>query len=574
LKITRDCTVPMRDGVRLATDIYTPSAPGPFPVVLHRLPYGKHQAMSIGEVATFVDAGYAVAIQDTRGRFSSEGEFSPFTNERSDGEDALAWLAEQSWCDGTVAMVGASYHGATQWMAAASAPSSLRAIAPAFTSVDYYDGWIYRGGAFQLGFALYWTMRFLALSEFQRQKEPSPGASAELKDLISSIDNMPEVYETLPLLNAPLPALAGYYSDWLRHPVRDDFWEALDTKRLHQTVAAPRLIIGGWYDCFLGGTLASYLGARKYGSSNSGANPRLIIGPWAHGVLGGEFPEAMFGTNADAAMLPLIGEQIRFFDHHVRGLANGAELDPPVKLFVMGSNHWRTAESWPIPGTDFVPFYLHGDGRAGSNDNGWLSTAVPGNEPPDVFSYDPRDPVPTVGGQTFLPGLRVAANSGPRDQRAVECRPDVLLFTTPQLTRDVDVIGPVVLKLYASSSALDTDFTGKLVDVHPDGSSVILTDGILRARYRYSLGAPKPLHPGEVYELVIDLWGTANRFKAGHRIRLEISSSNFPRFDRNTNTGGVIAEEGHSAFVVAHNTIYHDRDRPSHLLLPLAGPDG
>jgi putative CocE/NonD family hydrolase len=557
LKVTRDCAVPTRDGVRLATDIYMPPDPGPFPVVLHRLPYGKHQAMSIGEITTFVDAGYAVAIQDTRGRFSSEGEFSPFANERSDGEDVLAWLVEQSWCDGTVAMVGASYHGATQWMAAASAPSCLRAIAPAFTSVDYYDGWIYRGGAFQLGFALYWTMRFLALSYFQRQKEPSPGASAELKDLISSIDNMSEVYETRPLVDAPLPARAAYYSDWLRHPARDDFWEALDIERLHQKVAAPSLIIGG---------------ARKYGTSDVSRNPRLIIGPWAHGVLGGEFPEASFGTNADAAMLPLIHEQIRFFDHHVRGLANGADLDPPVKLFVMGSNEWRTEESWPIPGTDFVPFYLHGDGRAGTNDDGWLSTTVPRSEPPEVFSYDPCDPVPTIGGQTFLPGLRIAANSGPRDQRDVEHRPDVLLFTTLPLTRDVDVVGPVVLKLYASSSALDTDFTGKLVDVHPDGSSVILTDGILRARYRYSLSAPKPLHPGEVYELLIDLWGTANRFKAGHRIRLEISSSSFPRFDRNTNTGGAIAADGDSACVVAHNTIYHDRDRPSHLLLPMVGP--
>jgi putative CocE/NonD family hydrolase len=198
-----------------------------------------------------------------------------------------------------------------------------------------------------------------------------------------------------------------------------------------------------------------------------------------------------------------------------------------------------------------------------------LSTEVPDAEPPDIYRYDPRDPVPTLGGQTFLPGLRVAANSGPRDQRTVESRPDVLLFSTSPLACDIDVIGPVVLTLFASSSALDTDFTGKLVDVYPDGRAVILTDGILRARYRYSLSEPQLLRAGEVYELCIDLWATANRFKAGHRIRLEVSSSNFPRFDRNTNTGGAIAQEDHTARVVACNTIYHDQDRRSHLLLPV-----
>jgi uncharacterized protein len=571
LKVRRDRAVPMRDGMRLATDIYLPADPGPFPVVLHRLPYGKDQAMPVGDIAAFLDAGYAVVIQDTRGRFSSEGEFTPFTSERADGEDVLAWLVEQNWCDGSVAMVGASYHGATQWMAAASAPPSLRAIAPGFTPNSYYDGWMYRGGAFQLGFVLYWTMGFLALSDLQKRAGSDPADPAELDELIACIDRMPEVYEILPLTAVPLPAVARYYVDWLGHPHDDDFWKPLAPEQHYHEVTAPSLNIGGWYDCFLGGTLANYLGMKRHGMSRASRNPRLIIGPWAHGVLGGEFPELMFGTNADAAMLPLVGEQIRFFDHHVRGVGNGAETDPAVKLFVMGANVWREEQSWPIPGTSFVPVYLHSGGHAGRDHDGVLSTRVPGPEPADSFLYDPRDPVPTLGGQTFLPGLRVAANAGPRDQRPVERRPDVLLFTTPPLTSDVEVIGPVVLRLYASSSAVDTDFTGKLVDVYPDGRAVILTDGILRARYRYSLGQPQPLRPGEVYELCIDLWATANRFRAGHRIRLEIASSNFPRFDRNTNTGGVIAEEDDTSCVVARNTIYHDRDRPSHLLLPLVG---
>jgi hypothetical protein len=561
----------MRDGVRLATDIYLPETPGRFPVVLHRLPYGKHQALPLRDITAFVDAGYAVVIQDTRGRFSSEGEFTPFTSEHADGEDVLAWLVEQRWCEGSVAMVGASYHGATQWMAAASAPPSLRAIAPGFTSSDYYAGWMYRGGAFQLGFVLYWTMGFLALGELQRRAGSGPAAAAELAELITCIDRMPQVYETLPLTAAPLPAFARYYAEWLRHPQPDDFWRSLAPGQQYREITAPSLNIGGWYDCFLGGTLANYLGMKQHGMSHACRNPRLIIGPWAHGVLGGEFPELTFGTNADAAMLPLVDEQIRFFDRHVRGVDNGGHTDPAVKLFVMGANVWREEQSWPIPGTRFVPFYLHSGGRAGTHEDGVLSTKVPGTEPPDALLSDPRDPVPTLGGQTFLPGLRVAANAGPRDQRPVECRPDVLVFTTAPLPRDLEVIGPVVLNLWGSSSALDTDFTGKLVDVYPDGRAVILTDGILRARYRYSLGQPRSLRPGEVYALCIDLWATANRFRAGHCIRLEVASSNFPRFDRNSNTGGSIAKEDHTAFVVARNMIYHDRDHPSHLLLPLVG---
>jgi hypothetical protein len=525
--------------------------------------------MPVGDIVAFVDAGYAVVIQDTRGRFSSEGEFTPFTCERADGEDVLAWLVHQSWCDGSVAMVGASYHGATQWLAAASAPPSLRAIAPGFTSSSYYDGWMYRGGAFQLGFVLYWTLGFLALSDLRSRAASGRADPAELEELIGSIDRLPEVYESLPLTAAPLPAVASYYVDWLRHPEDDDFWRPLAPEQHYGEVTAPSLNIGGWYDCFLGGTLANYLGMKQHGGSRASRRPRLIIGPWAHGVLGGEFPELLFGTKADAAMLPLVGEQIRFFDRHVRGVDKDAATDPAVKLFVMGANVWRDEESWPIPGTRFVPLYLRSGGHAGTGDDGVLSTTVPDAEPPDVFLYDPRDPVPTLGGQTFLPGLRVGANSGPRDQRSVERRSDVLLFTTPPLACDVEVIGPLVLTLYASSSALDTDFTGKLVDVYPDGRAVILTDGILRARYRYSLRRPQPLRFGEVYALRIDLWATANRFRAGHRIRLEVASSSFPRFDRNTNTGGPIAEEGHAACVVARNTIYHDRDHPSHLLLPV-----
>lgn len=558
----------MRDGVRLATDVYIPQAPGQFPAVLHRLPYGKRQAMSIDDVDAFADAQYAVVIQDTRGRFDSEGEFTPFSDERRDGEDTLRWLTQQDWCNGRIGMVGASYHGATQWMAASADPPGLRAIAPSFTSTDYYDGWMYRGGAFQLGFALYWTMRFLELSGLQRRARAEPKTAAEIAELIRTIDRSQEVYETMPLVDVRLPSAATYYRDWLAHPTRDSYWSRTAPEQDYRQIAIPTLNIGGWYDCFLGGTLANYAGVKANGRTRLSRSPRLIIGPWAHGVLGGEFPELMFGINADAGIVPLIQEQVRFFDQHVRGV-RGPDDAPNVKLFVMGANMWREEPSWPLPATRYVPYYL--SGRRGGDDShsGALSTTAPVAEPPDEFEYDPADPVPTVGGQTFLPGLRMAVNAGPRDQRALQHRPDVLCFTTSPLKRDLDVIGPVVATLYASSSAPDTDFTAKLVDVHPDGTAIILTDGILRARYRESLATPRPLTPGEIYELHIDLWATANRFKAGHRIRVEVSSSNFPRFDRNTNTGGAIAHEALSDCQVARNTIYHDREHPSHILLPV-----
>jgi putative CocE/NonD family hydrolase len=236
----------------------------------------------------------------------------------------------------------------------------------------------------------------------------------------------------------------------------------------------------------------------------------------------------------------------------------------------MGADVWRSEESWPLPDTRFVPYYLHSDGRAALvPEHGTLSVDPPVDEQSDLFVYDPHDPVPTIGGQTFLPGLRIGANAGPRDQRTIERRPDVACYTTPVLERDTEVTGPITLTLYASSSARDTDFTGKLVDVHPDGRAMILTEGILRARYRSSTTSTELLEPGEVYELTIDLWATANVFKAGHRIRLEVSSSNFPRFDRNLNTGGVIAGGRDSRFIAAENRVYHDARHPSHVVLPL-----
>jgi len=344
-------------------------------------------------------------------------------------------------------------------------------------------------------------------------------------------------------------------ADWVAHPDYDDFWKAVAPCENYDRITAPALNFGGWFDIFLGGTLANYTAMKER------AQQKLIIGPWAHGYNGGAFVDRNFGMMAHDGVADVTSDQIRWFDHWLKGEDNGVPEDKPVKLFIMGADAWREEDDWPLPDTDWQNWHLHGDGG--------LSPEPPGDAPADSYKYDPRDPVPTTGGASFLPGLFIAANAGPRDQQAVENRADVLCYTTPALDQDTEVTGPIKLVLYVRSSAPDTDFTGKLVDVYPDGRALLLTDGILRVRYRDSFEKPELMTPGEVYSLEIDLVATANVFKAGHRIRLEVSSSNFPRFDRNTNSGGVIAQETEAEFVVATNEVLHDPDHPSHLVLPM-----
>jgi uncharacterized protein len=569
--IDKHVAVPMRDGVVLSTDIHRPAGTDVMPAVLVRSPYDKERSVSNADVARFVAAGYAVVAQDTRGRYRSGGTFDPFVDEPADGEDTIRWLAGQDWCE-SVAMSGASYLGATQWMAAARDTPALRAIAPEITSSDYYEGWTYQGGAFQLGFALSWTVGALALPGVATKLARAEASEESLRQMIATFDTLAELYRHTPL--ADLPALrdvAPYYADWLAHPTYDAYWRRAAPHERYEDVLVPTLNIGGWYDVFLGGTLANYRGMRDRGGSEAArSGSRLVIGPWAHGVTGGEFAEASFGFKANAVAADLVGQQIGFFDRHVRGIENGLDDKPPVSIFVMGGGGWRAEADWPLPDTQYTDFYLHSGGSANTaGGDGLLSPAPPADEPCDIYVYDPRDPAPTVGGQTFLPGLLIGANAGPRDQRSVERRRDVLCFTTPSLERDIEVTGPVALVLHASSSARDTDFTGKLVDVHPDGRAVILTEGILRARHRRSTSEPELLEPERVYELRIDVRATANVFAAGHRIRLEVSSSNFPRFDRNTNTGGAIATESLDDAVPAINRVFHDAAHPSRLVLPI-----
>lgn len=570
LTIEKNLRVPMRDGTLLATDVYRPAADGQYPVVLMRLPYNKEQPVLLflsGDILRVAQAGYAVVVQDCRGTFQSEGTFNPYFQETEDGADAIEWAAAQAWSSGAVGMMGASYYGATQWLAASENPPALKAMAPFITTDQYYDMWTYQGGALQLGFMLQWASATFGIGEVVRRLKHDEAGAADFTAALKLADDVGERYWHLPVADQPqLDDLSPYFADWVAHPDYDDYWKKVSPCERYDNISAPALNFGGWYDLFLGGTL------KNYQNMKNRVRQKLVVGPWSHGYNGGVYAERNFGTLGHDGAADVTTTQIRWFDHWLKNEDNNVEKEPPVKLFIMGPDVWRNEDDWPLPDTQWREIYLHSDGRA-TTDGGKLSSIAPQQEPTDSYTYDPSDPVPTIGGASFLPGLFVAANAGPRDQRIVEDRGDVLCYTGDPLEHDTEVTGPIRLILYVRSSALDTDFTGKLVDVYPDGRAMIITDGILRARYRNDFSKPELLVPGTVYRVEIDLIATANVFRAGHSIRLDVSSSNFPRFDRNTNSGGAIAYETETDFVVATNEILHEAEHPSHLILPIIERD-
>ena len=572
LKIETNIAVAMRDGVTLYADIYRPEGDGPFPTILQRTPYDKTTALTntMLDPIRSAKAGFAVVIQDTRGRHASEGEFYAFVDDIDDGYDTVEWAAAQPWSNGKVGMYGASYVGATQWLAATSRPPHLVAIAPTVTASNYHDGWTYQGGAFELGFNMSWTLLQLTLANFKNVSGVQGVPRERRGEMIKLIDNMTEGFEHLPTKDFPGldSGLAKYYYDWLAHPNFDDYWKKLCIEDHHSEIDVPAMHFGGWYDIFLGGTIRNYLGMKESGATETArSGQKLIIGPWAHGARGSTMAgRHYFGIMADPAATDIDGMHLRWFDHWLNNQKNGITDEPPVRIFVMGDDQWREEQEWPLARAVETKYYLHSSGKANSkNGDGTLGTDIPQSEAPDVFLYNPADPVPTTGGALCC-NPYYAAN-GAYDQNEVEERQDVLVYSTPPLERDTEVTGPVTVTLWASTSATDTDFTAKLVDVCENGCARNLTDGIIRARYRDSMSNPTLLEPGRPYCYDIDLWATSNVFKAGHRIRLEISSSNFPRFDRNTNTGNIIAED--TDLRPALQTIFHDGQQASYISLAI-----
>jgi putative CocE/NonD family hydrolase len=543
--VERGLAVPMRDGVVLRADVYRPDTTGASPALLLRTPYDISVSMipSSGiDPEAAVDGGYTVVCQDVRGQYASGGEFYTFVSEAADGYDTVEWVATQPWCDGNVGMVGRSYGATCQWLAAAERPPHLKAICPVVTGSDFYRGWVYQGGAFQLGFNLFWVWMM---------SDRSRAAKAE------------ELFLHLPLRSVPLPdpKWARFYFDWLEHTTDDAYWRGLSINNRYPQVEVPALNAGGWFDVFLGGTLENFVRMRREGGSEAArSGQRLLLGPWAHGSTYGLFPDHSFDVCRPGDAIDFTEQQLRFFDHHLRGVPAAAD-EAPVRLFVMGENRWRDEEDWPLARAKPTPWYLHAGGA--------LSEQPPGEEAPDEYVYDPSDPAPTIGGPTSLPPRMMKANAGPLDQRRVEVRPDVLVYTSEPLPRPIEVTGALSLILHAATSAPDTDFVAKLSDVWPDGTSRILAEGVLRARFRDGFETPRLLEPGAPYAFEIDLVATSNVFQAGHCIRLVVTSSSFPRFDRNANSGRPVGTDESGDLRAARQTVFHDGARPSHVLLPV-----
>jgi uncharacterized protein len=572
--VEKDIMVPMRDGVALATDAWVPAGGAPGPVLLVRLPYGKdliglYAYGLVPNLFALIEAGYAVVYQDCRGTFRSGGEFSPMVNEAGDGADTVSWLLEQPWCDGSIGTFGASYLGFVQW-AAVSAGSPLKAIAPSVTTTDYYSApWYSDGGALSLHAIQTWTTRMAMVHEM-RALGAGGGDPQALMELAGMAADPAPHLEVLPVRVRPaLEKQWPWWAEILAHPVRDRYWRDLSVADRFEDVTVPALNVGGWFDIFINSTVRTYAGLRSRGGSAAARDgQRLIVGPWDHLNHTGSYPDRQFGMRADALVSDLTGAHQRFYDRWLRGREDALAGSAPVRIFVMGIDQWRDEQDWPLPDTAYTGYHLHSSGRANTaGGDGELRAEAPGAEHADTYLYDPLRPVPTLGGRVMSPATANAA--GPVDQRPVQARADVLCYSTPVLDRPVEVTGHVSLTLFVSSSAPDTDFTGKLVDVFPDGRAIFLTDGILRARYRESLTEPEPLTPGQAYEVTLDLSVTSNVFLPGHRIRLEVSSSNFPRYDRNTNTGGIITEDADADVQVAVNRVLHGPGHPSRLVLPI-----
>ena len=551
----------MRDGVVLYADVYRPVGNARYPVLVSRTPYSTERFPAAYEAGVYFSRrGYVYVFQDVRGRHESDGRWEPFRDDERDGYDTVEWAAKQPWSNGKVGMQGGSYLGQNQWRAAQAAPPSLITIFPSVASTSIYHDWITLNGAWRLSFNFGWGP---VRQESRIMQNPGPHTVAGLHAI-----HYDEVQRHLPLntMQQLVGRRAKFYDDWLANPDYNDYWKPLNVEEMFAKISVPVHTFGGWFDIFSQGTLRGYVGLSQKGATERvRRGSHIVIGAWGHGS-SQKTGDIDFGAAAHVNEHAL---QLRWYDYWMRGIDNGLATEPPVKLFLMGRNEWVFENEYPLARTDYRPLYFASNGNANTDrGDGRLTWNKPsGSSAADRFRYDPNDPVPSLGGNNCC-GTPTPA--GPRDQRPIEGRRDILIYTSDPLEQELEVTGPVKVVLHASSDAVDTDFVAKLVDVYPDGTSYNMAEGIVRARYRDTVAAPAPLTPGRVYRFDIDLVGTSVAFQKGHRIRVHVTSSHFPQFDRNPNTG---ARFGTTKEVrVAEQTVFHDAERPSHIVLPVIPP--
>jgi uncharacterized protein len=568
--IEKNVVMPMRDGTLLRADLSRPADQGRHPVLLQRTPYNKEllalTAMTLDPIRAAA-AGYAVVIQDVRARFASDGgPFFMYRHERDDGHDSVNWAAQQPWSDGTVGAYGVSYMGGTSWLAALGGPEALRAISPTTAPCDFWRDHLWRGGALNWGLFVMWALQAIGPAALLRAKKGQPDLLPNLVRLIDDIDAYEQHVRALPLKSfAPArpddPAFLPFFFEALKHPAPDEWTDSLLISGKHSQVRAPALIIAGWHDLLLQGDLEHFTRMKaEAGSEDARRATRIVIGPWSHGMFLNGVGDLDFGLRSAGLLLDLREDltalQLRWFDKRLRGTDNGLDREAPVKLFVQGLNRWRDEQEWPLARTRYTPLYLRAQRQ--------LSAEPPRDEAPDHYIYDPHDPCPTCGGPLLMP---LTYRRGPVDQAPILSRADVLSYTGPALETPLELTGPVRAVLFAASDAPDTDWAIKLCAVHADGRTFNICDGVLRASYRQSLTQRQLLKPGEVVRYEITLAPTSIQLAPGQRLRVLITSSDFPRYDRNPNTG----ELGVEATVLkpARQQVFHDRERASHILLPV-----
>jgi putative CocE/NonD family hydrolase len=546
----------MRDGAVLKADIYRPANGGPYPVILIRIPYDKTQAENVNysHPAWYASNGYIVVAQDTRGRYASEGEWYPFKYETDDGVDTIQWAAALPNSTGKVGMYGFSYGGATQLLPARTGPAALAAICPAMTSSQYYEGWTYNQGAFALAFAASWAMS-LGVNNAQRDRDAHAMATYS-----TAFANANDWHWFTPLCEHP-PLKTGktdYFFDWLAHPTYDDYWRQWSIDECYEQIDVPALHIAGWYDSFLEGTIKNFVGMQK----QRRAAQRLVIGPWLH------IPwKPLVTETTDHAPPKMVDDwQLAWFDEHLKGKSSA--LASTVTAYILGVNKWQTFDAWPPSSNRPTTWYLQSEGRANSKfGDGVLVESPPAGAPADIFTYDPTAPAMSAGGHSCC--FDFVAPMGPADQHVREESNGVLVYTSDPLERDLLLIGDVSLTLFAATSAVDTDWAARLCLVDPAGCSTNLQEGTVRARFRKSLSRPTLLEPLRIYEYQIKLGPIGVRIPGGHRLRLQVSSSDFPQWDRNMNTGGEQGTESLVDSLVATQVVMHDKDHPSRLTLPV-----
>lgn len=549
MRVSYDVKVPMRDGIRLSADLYLPDAEGTYPVILHRTPYNNNHPGIAHEADLFAAHGYAYAAQDCRGKYESEGIWYPYRHEAADGDDSLTWCGTQPWSNGRVGMLGGSYSGTLQFYAAATGNPYLKCILPMVAGSDlFFDNGLRRDGVLQV-FFIHWAaaMAGRTFFAFGKAREEAAVWQTPLSGLAAylGLDHLP------------------YWEDFVRHDAYDDFWLALSIRERYGDIDVPSLSIGGWHSPWeLQGVLTNFMGlaagARSVAARRS---QKLVIGPWTHQLNeSSSVGELDFGPGA---LIDLEALELRWFDRWLREEMNGIDDEPPVHIFVTGANAWREEPRWPLERARPAPYYLHSGGRANSlHGDGLLSPDVPiGPEPVDQFTYNPERPVPAeLDGKGVEEGLWA-------DRRPIERRDDVLVYTTEPLAADTEITGPINVTLFAGTSAPDTDFVAVLLDVHPDGLAQPIAIGIARGLYLSGYVSPRRLEPGRVYAWHIDLWAASHVFLVGHRIRVDLSSSFFPFFGRNHNTGHAIADD--VDFQLAEQTVLHAPEAPSHIMLPI-----